>query len=91
MEEIKGQTYADGATVDVDGRTFSDCKFESATLRYCGGAHPIFNNCDFGGANWHFSDGALRTIQLLQQINASPGGDRFLADLFKPGIYFVDE
>ncbi len=50
MEEIKGQTYAGGERIDVDGRTFSDCKFESATLRYGGGPHPTFNNCDFGGA-----------------------------------------
>lgn len=91
MEEIKGRTYSNDEVVDVDGMTFADCRFEKVTLRYGGGPHPAFTECDFSGAGWHFSDGALRTIQLLQQINASPGGPKFVADLFKPGVYFVDD
>jgi uncharacterized protein YjbI with pentapeptide repeats len=91
MEEIKGRTYSDGETIDIDGNIFTDCRFEQATLRYAGGPHPVFNNCDFSGAGWHFSGAALRTIQLLQQINASPGGPGFVADLFVAGKYFADE
>lgn len=91
MEEIKGRIYSDGSKVDVDGQTFTDCRFENVSLRYAGGPHPIFNNCDFSGAGWHFGDAALRTIQLLQQINASPGGPAFVADLFVAGKYFADE
>jgi hypothetical protein len=91
MTEFKGRTYSNGEQIEVDGNSFTACRFEKASLRYSGGPHPVFEDCNFSGAGWHFSDSALRTIQLLQQINASPGGPGFLADLFLPGKYFADE
>jgi hypothetical protein len=91
MITTSDRTYSDGGTIDTDGQTFNNCKFEKAMLRYAGGAHPIFNNCGFGDVGWLFTGPALRTIQFLQQINASDGGTAFMADIFAPGRYFSDE
>jgi hypothetical protein len=91
MKTISGRTYSDGETIDTDGQTFNECQFQKVSLRYGGGLHPVFNNCGFGEVGWIFTAGALRTIQFLQQINASPGGPGFVADLFTPGKYFADE
>lgn len=91
MTTISGRTYSDGETIDTDGQTFDDCQFEKAMLRYAGGAHPKFEKCGFGDTGWLFAGPALRTIQFLQQINASEGGTDFIADIFTPGRYFADE
>ncbi len=90
MEEIVGRTFAGGEVVETDGNTFRDCAFESASLRYGGGSHPTFVDCTFGDIGWYFTDGALRTIQLLQQLGGSPDGSKFIADLFKPGNYITE-
>ena len=87
MAEIRNQTFTDNAAVETDGNTFVDCNFESADLRYGGGPHPFFENCTSGNVGWYFHGPALRTIQLLQQINASEIGRNFIADLFKEGNY----
>jgi hypothetical protein len=87
MTEIRDRTFSAGETVDTDGNTFIGCKFESASLRYAGGEHPVFEECTFGQMNWYFADSALRTIQLLQSLNNNGAGDRMVAELFKPGNY----
>lgn len=89
--EIKGRTFANGEQIDVDGKRFTDCRFDKATLRYSGGPHPLFTDCNFSGAAWLFAGAALRSIQLLQQINAAPGGPDFIAGLFAEGKIFADE
>ena len=86
MTEIRGRTFGPGDTVDVDGVSFADCRFEGATLRYAGGDHPSFDNCEARDVNWYFADGALRTVQLLQQVNNNGGGG-LISDLFRPGHY----
>ena len=87
MAEIRKQTFTAGATVETDGNTFIDCKFDSASLQYSGGPHPFFQNCESGDIGWYFAGPALRTIQLLQQINSSEAGAKLIADLFRPGNY----
>jgi hypothetical protein len=84
MVEIRGRTFSGGEKVETDGNVYLDCRFESASLRYSGGPHPSFTNCVFNDTGWYFTDGALRTIQFLQIINASPGGSAFVSDLFLP-------
>ena len=81
MSEIRGATYTERDTVATDGVTFLDCRFERATLIYSGGEHPRFERCAFSRATWTFAGAALRTVGLLQAINASPGGDAFIAEL----------
>ena len=40
MKEVRGETFADQATVDTDGTRFVECRFESAVLRYAGDFVP---------------------------------------------------
>lgn len=90
MAEIRDRIFTGDEAVETDGNTFIGCNFESASLRYGGGAHPVFENCTFGDIGWYFTDSALRTIQLLQQINDVETGGTFIADMFKPGNYIVE-
>jgi hypothetical protein len=90
LTETKNQTFSPSEQVETDGRTFTDCTFNEASLVYSGGEHPKFERCTFHSCGWHFSGAALKTIQFLQQINASPGGQDFLADIFRPGAYLTD-
>lgn len=87
MTEIRERTYNQDEKVDVDGVTFIDCTFNGATFRYAGGEHPSFENCTFNGMNWYFTGEALRTIQLLQQINNTGAAGSMIEELFKPGAY----
>jgi len=89
MEEVRGRTFTGGEKVPTDGKSFIDCTFESASFRYSGGAHPTFERCSFGRVGWYFEDAALRTVQFLQMIRNSDGGQGFIDDLFQPGR-FID-
>jgi hypothetical protein len=89
MEEVRGRTFTGGEKVETDGRSFVDCNFESASLCYSGGAHPTLEGCSFGQVGWYFEGEALRTVQFLQMLRNSPGGDGFIDDLFQPGK-FID-
>lgn len=90
MAEIRDRTYTGREMVKADGTAFVDCRFESAVLRYSGGKHPEFRNCTFGEVGWYFAGATLRTIQLLQQVNASPANREFIANLFTPGNYLTE-
>jgi len=87
MEEVRDRIFKDGEQVQTDGRSFIDCRFEWAQLRYAGGVLPTFERCDIGQTGWYFEDAALRTIQLLQAFANQDGGREFVDDLFKPGNY----
>jgi hypothetical protein len=87
MAEIRGRTFGKGSSLKVDGDTFVECTFTDTVLKYGGGAHPKFERCTMTGINWHFTDAALRTIQLLQGLNASESGAVMVSQLFKPGVY----
>jgi hypothetical protein len=90
LSEIGNRTFAAGERVETDGMTFADCTFNEVILVYSGGEHPKFERCTFHSCGWHFSGAALRTVQFLQQVNASPGGQEFLADIFRPGAYISE-
>jgi hypothetical protein len=90
LKKVANRTFAKGQQVETDDTHFSDCTFPAVTLDYRGGAHPTFERCTFESCGWHFSGPALKTIQILQQINASPGGEEFLAGIFRPGVYITD-
>jgi len=87
MEEVKDRIFAGGELVQGDGKSFIGCKFEKATLAYGGGVHPAFEECSFGEVAWRFNDAGLRTVQFLQMIRNSNGGEGFIADLFLPGKF----
>jgi hypothetical protein len=84
MSEKRGITFTDRDTVATDGVAFLDCRFERTTLVYSGGEHPRFERCAFSRSTWEFAGAALRTVGLLRAINASPGGDSFIAELMAP-------
>src|SRR4051812_36424101 len=88
--DVIGRTF-DGGNVDTDSNSYSGCTFNSVQFRYAGGEHPSFDNCTFNGeVTWNFHGHALRTIQFLQRIANDEGGDRFIADMFAKGKYYVD-
>ena len=87
MIEKEGRSFTARDSVATDGVRFIDCRFEGANLVYSGGEHPLFERCAFSNASWEFAGAALRTIQLLQAINASPGGNTLVDELFAPGAY----
>jgi hypothetical protein len=90
LTDIASRTFAAGEEVETDGNSFADCAFNEAILVYRGGDHPKFERSTFHSCGWRFAGAALKTVQFLQQINASPGGQDFLADLFQPGGYLQD-
>jgi len=92
MEEVTGRAFGAGEMVETDGKTFTQCTFDSVSLVYRGGEHPLFERCTFsGGTNWRFLGPALKTIQLLQRIGNDQGGEHFIADIFRKGKFFADE
>jgi hypothetical protein len=92
MDNVNGQTFGPQQMVDTDGRAFTDCTFDSASLVYRGGEHPAFERCTFNGrVTWHFLGSALKTIQLLQRLANDEGGENFIAALFQKGTFFADE
>ena len=91
MENVTGETF-DDVEVETDGKTFTDCTFNSASLLYTGGEHPLFERCKFNqDVSWNFHGPALRTIQFLQRINNDDGGEAFVADMFQQGKYYADQ
>jgi hypothetical protein len=89
LTEKSGRTFTARESVATDGVRFVECRFEGAILVYSGGQPPVFERCSFANASWEFAGAALRTIQLLQAINAAPGGKSFVDDLFAPGAYIT--
>ena len=91
MAEVRGRTFTGGEAVQTDDTNFIDCAFESASLRYGGGALPTFEGCSFGETGWYFEGAALRTIQLLQAFaNQGGAGRGFVDDLFRPGNFIAE-
>jgi len=72
MTTVIGSEF-DGSTVILDGNDFKACEFRNCTLTYNGG-ELLMSQCHFAGGHWKFGGGALRTILLLRDIYASPGG-----------------
>ena len=92
MEQVAHRTFDHGEFVETDGRTFTNCTFDSAALVYRGGEHPFFDSCTFGAdVTWRFLGPALTTIRFLQRIANDEGGENFIANLFEKGKYFADE
>ena len=87
MQEVRDRAFRNGEQVKTDATTFTNCRFESAQLRYGGGALPTFEDCVFENVGWYFEDSALRTVQLLQALGGGEGGRPFLDALFAPGNY----
>ena len=81
MTETRGVTFTEQDNVATDGVAFIDCAFQGANLVYSGGDLPRFERCRFSKASWDFAGPALRTIELLRAINASPGSAPFIAEL----------
>ena len=48
--------------LDVDGKSFVDCKFKQCVLIYSGGNPPVINGCSFDDCRWEFDAAAARTL-----------------------------
>jgi hypothetical protein len=72
MTTVVGSQF-DNSKVLLDGNDFTACEFRNCTLIYNGGEMRMSEN-RFTECLWKFGGGALRTIQLLRDIHASPGG-----------------
>lgn len=90
MAEFRNQSLGGAEPIETDGNHYSDCIFTEATFVYRGGAHPRFDRCGFHSCGWRFAGPALKTIQFLQQMNAAPGGDGLLKEIFAPGAYLEE-
>lgn len=89
---MNGRAFEAGEMIDTDGKSFTECTFDSAVLVYSGGEHPFFERCTFNGStSWRFRGPALRTVQFLQRIASDAGGENFIASLFEKGRYFGDD
>jgi len=66
-EEVYDQRFA-GERVVLDGKHFEDCRFDTCTLVYRGGAPPNFVRCDFATPRFVFEDAAQNTVQLMSAI-----------------------
>jgi len=60
-----GESY-NHQTVQLDGETFTDCRFAECRLVYSGGPAPQFEGCRFDDCEWKFEDGAAQTLQALK-------------------------
>lgn len=60
-------------TIITDGLKFIDCEFRKCIPVYRGGPVPVFDGSFLDNCDWRFEENALRTIIVLQRINASGG------------------
>jgi hypothetical protein len=64
MSEIRNQQLQ--GRVTLDGKTFVECEFKSATLVYQGGVQPSFVNCRFSQSRFAFEKEAANTVNFLR-------------------------
>jgi hypothetical protein len=67
IEAIIGRTYG-AEVVRIDGKNFTDCKFDGTILEYAGGTAGGFQNCSFSGIRISFVDAAGNTMNFLKAI-----------------------
>ncbi|MDH7795246.1 MULTISPECIES: hypothetical protein [unclassified Beijerinckia] len=71
MEKITGKVFK-GQRVNIDGRHFSNCKFENCTLVFAGKDVFSFDGNDLNTTTIEFDGAAGRTLAALQAL-AEPG------------------
>ena len=54
--------------LDVDDKSFVNCKFKRCTLTYSGGNPPTLNGCSFEDCSWKFDAAAARTLGFLSGL-----------------------
>jgi hypothetical protein len=64
---VTGEDYS-SERVELDGKHFEDCSFDTCTLVYRGGVPPNFVRCDFAAPRFVFEEAAQSTIQLMSAI-----------------------
>jgi hypothetical protein len=70
--------------VDVDGKTFKNCRFVGSRIIYEGGEVPKFTNCIFERCQWVFDGPAENTIQYFALLynGLGPGGHELIEGIF---------
>jgi hypothetical protein len=64
---VTGEDYS-SERVELDGKHFEDCRFDTCTLVYRGGVPPNFVRCDFAAPRFVFEEAAQSTIQFMSAI-----------------------
>jgi hypothetical protein len=65
MEEVRGKSFQN-ERLDIDGKTFRECRFDSCTFVYSGGEVVGFSECNFASPCQVELDGAaLSTARVL--------------------------
>lgn len=62
-----------GITQQLDGTSFTKCKFIECTLVYNGGEPPNLIDNQFTNCNWVFGGAAANTINFLTSLRAGGG------------------
>ena len=66
-EEVLGHQFTN-ERVELDGKHFENCSFDTCALVYRGGVPPNFVQCDFAAPHFMFKGAAQSTIQLMSAI-----------------------
>ena len=71
---IVGRTFEPGEQVEIDGRHFQDCVFDTCVFVYRGGQPPVLENSTTNGRiHFQFYDAARNTIEVLSWMRAAAG------------------
>lgn len=67
LPEVNGQKF-DGATVQLDGTSYRNCRFVRCTLVYRGGPTRVESCSFFPGCTFEFQDNAAFLLQTLSEL-----------------------
>ncbi len=81
MNKIKNKDFT-GKTVDLDGNSYEDCKFNNAKLTYSGGEPPELIRCDCSGATIGFRGAAERTAMFMRAMAQDPALSGYIRHVF---------
>lgn len=67
LEHIRDKTF-ENETVEIDGKRFTNCKFDGCSLLYAGGDVEFGLRCEVENCRPHFTGPARRTVLLLHAL-----------------------
>ena len=77
MTDYIGRTY-EGEQIELDGNTYTDCRFDNCVLIFKGGDLPSLKDNVFSECGWQFDGAAARTLAFMTAMYH--GGGRELIE-----------